>query len=286
MNALRPGLFPTDLGVIQYQVSKVSSAHAPWLVFLPGLTADSTLFKYQLEAFLGRANLLVWDAPAHGQSRPFPLSFSLADLATWLQQIFLSEGVTQPILIGQSMGGYLSQVFMQKFPGVVRAFVSIDSAPILRSFYSDRGLWLLKHSSSFLSPMPWSVLQAATVRGCATTPLGRENMALILKQYAAREYVQLAAFGYRIIAQAIEQASLEELPVPTLLICGTKDRAGEIRKLNQRWSLVSGLPIVWVKGAGHNSNVDNPTAVNQAITEFLMSLEGFSFVEETVVGKE
>ncbi|MCS4484368.1 alpha/beta hydrolase [Gleimia sp. 6138-11-ORH1] len=286
MNTLRTGVFSTDLGVVHYQVSKVSSTDAPWLVFLPGLTADSTLFKYQLEAFLGRANLLVWDAPAHGKSRPFPLSFSLADLATWLQQIFLSEGVTEPVLIGQSMGGYLSQVFMQKFPGVARAFVSIDSVPILRSFYSDKDLWLLKHSSSFLSPMPWSMLQAATVRGSATTPLGRENMSLIVKQYAAREYVQLAAFGYRIIAEAIEQASSEGLSVPALLICGTKDRAGEIRKLNQRWSLMSELPIVWVKGAGHNSNVDDPDTVNQAITKFLTSLKGFSFFKETVIGKE
>lgn len=73
--------YDTGRGTIVYEVSEGSDAARPWVVFLPGLTADRRLFAPQIAYFEGRANCLVWDAPAHGASRPFPLDFSLEDLA-------------------------------------------------------------------------------------------------------------------------------------------------------------------------------------------------------------
>ena len=114
---MRKASFDTGRGKIVYWVSDVPDATRPWVVFLPGLTADRRLFAPQIEHFEGRANCLVWDAPAHGESRPFPLDFSLPDLARWLGEIMKAEGVSAPVLVGQSMGGYVAQVFDVLFPG-------------------------------------------------------------------------------------------------------------------------------------------------------------------------
>ena len=54
------------------------------LLFLPGLTADHRLFDKQVEAFESTYNLLAWDAPGHGKSRPFVMDFTLAQKAAWL----------------------------------------------------------------------------------------------------------------------------------------------------------------------------------------------------------
>ena len=43
--------FTTDSGVVRYWVDATAGADAPWLVFLPGLTADHTLFDAQMEHF-------------------------------------------------------------------------------------------------------------------------------------------------------------------------------------------------------------------------------------------
>ena len=43
-----------------------SQTNQPWLVFLPGLTADHRLFEKQVEHFIGKAHLFVWDPPSHG----------------------------------------------------------------------------------------------------------------------------------------------------------------------------------------------------------------------------
>ena len=118
--------FVTGLGTIHYWTGPVEAAR-PWLIFLPGLTADSRLFERQMEGLGARCNCLVWDAPAHGKSRPFPLDFSLEDMADYLRGILDAEGISRPILVGQSLGGYVSQVFMTRYPGTASGFVSIDS---------------------------------------------------------------------------------------------------------------------------------------------------------------
>ena len=93
-------------GVIHYWMNDFQPGRAV-LVFLPGLTADHRLFDKQVEAFESTYNLLAWDAPGHGKSRPFVMDFTLAQKAAWLHAILQAEGITAPVLVGQSVGGYL-----------------------------------------------------------------------------------------------------------------------------------------------------------------------------------
>lgn len=115
-------VFQASLGNIHYWVGGPGEG-APWLVFLPGLTADHHLFDKQTEAFASRFNCLVWDAPAHGESRPFALEFSMDDLADYLHAILEREEAEKPVLVGQSLGGYISQVYMERYPSRVRLCV-------------------------------------------------------------------------------------------------------------------------------------------------------------------
>ena len=127
--------YPTDKGVIRYWINDYTPG-AITLVFLPGLTADHRLFDKQVEFFEPRCNVFVWDAPGHAASRPFELSFTLEDKARWLHDILELEGVELPILVGQSMGGYSSQMFIQLFPGEAVGFFCIDSSPLKREYYT------------------------------------------------------------------------------------------------------------------------------------------------------
>ncbi|MCQ2330641.1 MAG: alpha/beta hydrolase, partial [Paludibacteraceae bacterium] len=96
-------------GAISYWINNLSMERET-IVFLPGLTADHRLFDKQVDYFESRYNVVVWDAPGHGASRPFSLSFSLEDKVRWLHEILCTEGVEHPILVGQSMGGYVAQM--------------------------------------------------------------------------------------------------------------------------------------------------------------------------------
>lgn len=264
---------PTKSGTIVYWCSK-TWPDRPTLVFLPGLTADHRLFIRQIEFFQGKYNILTWDAPGHGSSRPFQLTFSLMDKACWLHEILEKEGIRRPILIGQSMGGYVSQCYMERFPGEAAGFLSIDSAPLKRQYVTGAELWLLKRTGSIYRSYPWRRLQYDGARGCAQTEYGRRMMYAFMNSYTKEEYCALAHHGFSILAEAMEADLPYEIDCPVLLLCGERDQAGSTKRYNRKWAETEKRELIWIKGAGHNSNVDCPEMVNSIIDRFVGKCQG------------
>ena len=148
-------IYETQSGNIHYWTNDIKPDRIT-LVMLPGLTADHHLFDKQVKVFQGRYNVLTWDAPGHGKSRPFALDFTLMDKSRWLHEILEREQIRKPVLIGQSMGGYVSQCFMEQFPGEAAGFISIDSAPLKRRYVTGLEIWLLKRTEPMYRAFPWS----------------------------------------------------------------------------------------------------------------------------------
>ncbi len=266
--------YQTPCGTIHYWISKPFDDGLT-LVFLPGLTADHRLFDKQIEFFEGRRNVLVWDAPGHASSWPFDLTFSLMDKARWLDEILVSEGIDRPVLVGQSMGGYVAQTYSQLFPEKIKGFVSIDSAPLQRRYVTAAELWLLKRMEPVYRRYPWNWLLKSGSDGVAETAYGRALMREIMMVYAGDQarYARLSGHGFRMLAEAMEANLPYALPCPSLLICGEKDRAGSCVRYNKAWHKQTGLPLVWIKNAGHNSNTDAPALVNSLINDLLSAIQ-------------
>ena len=187
--------YKTRCGTIHYWISDKMNKDIPTLVFLPGLTADHRLFEKQVEYFEGKYNVFVWDAPGHAASWPFSFNFDLMDKARWLDEILCMEGVDKPIIVGQSMGGYVGQ-----------------------TYDGDQ-----------------------------------------------KRYAKLSGHGFRMLAEAMEKDLPYEIKCPAVLICGEKDHAGSCVRYNKAWHKNTGIPIHWIKDAGHNSNTDAPEVVNAVI---------------------
>lgn len=261
--------YETEHGPIVYWVTSAPDPARPWLVFLPGLTADHRLFDKQIEHLANTANVLVWDAPSHGQSRPFDLSWTLDDKARWLKGILDAEGIEHPILVGQSMGGYVSQAFMDLFPGVAQGFVSVDSCPLKRSYYQGWELAALKHTKLMFLAFPWKTLVSLGAKGNSTTEYGQAVMRAMMLDYDKGEYCDLSAHGFRVLAEAVEANRLYDIDCPLLIVCGERDGAGSAKRYNRAWEKRTGIPITWIPDAGHNSTCDAPDAVNAAIKAFV-----------------
>lgn len=264
-------VFPTQSGDIIYWTD-FSAPGDMTLIFLPGLTADHRLFQRQLEAFAGRWRLLAWDAPGHGESRPFSLHFTLRDMADWLHGILQREQIHHFCLIGQSMGGYVAQCFVQHYPGEAAGLISIDSAPLKRQYTTSWELWLLRHCEPVYRVIPWEALRAAGPAGCAQTLYGQALMRQMMDDYNPEEYAALAGHGYRILADAMAANLPYRIDCPALLLCGKQDQAASTKRYNRAWAKGEGLPLVWVPAAGHNANADNPTFVNRQIDLFVHKL--------------
>lgn len=262
--------YVTDNGDIHYWINEKQSGR-PTLVLLPGLTADHRMFDKQTEFFEGKYNLLTWDAPGHAASRPFDLNIALDDKAKYLHGILESEGIKKPVLIGQSMGGYVSQCYIDLYPGEAGGFISIDSAPLKRKYVTAAEIWLLKRMEPVYKVYPWKMLVKSGSNGCAETAYGRALMEQIMNVYAnaKSDYCRIAGTGFKMLAEAMEADRPYQIDCPALLICGERDKAGSAKRYNRAWSKEDNIPIVWIANAGHNSNTDAPEKINSLIEEFI-----------------
>ena len=262
--------YTTSSGIIHYWVHMIDMDIAT-LVFLPGLTADHRLFAKQVEYFKNRYNVLVWDAPAHAASWPFQFDFDLMDKAKWLNGIFEQERIIRPVIIGQSMGGYVGQAYAQLYPENLKGFVSIDSAPLQRKYVTGVEIWLLKRMEPVYFYYPWKFLLKSGTNGVSVSEYGRKLMYEIMMVYDGdkKRYSQIAGHGFKILANAMEMNLPYEIKCPALLICGEKDRAGSCIRYNKAWHRNANIPLEWIKNAGHNSNTDKPEVVNRLIENWL-----------------
>ena len=268
-------VYNTKLGDIHYWINKTASNTNIQLIFLPGLTADHTLFEKQIEYFEGKYPIFVWDAPGHASSYPFEFNFSLMDKAKWLDEILIKEGFNNPIIIGQSMGGYVGQAYSQLYPDKLKGFISIDSAPLQKEYVTNMEIWLLKRMRNVYKYYPWKSLLKLGSNGVATSKYGRELMHKIMMTYDGNQdwYSKLAGHGYKILAEAMEANLPYEIKCPALLICGEKDHAGSCIRYNKAWHKKTGIPIEWIKDAGHNSNTDKPELINKLIEDFVKCIK-------------
>ncbi len=266
--------YMTPCGGIHYRAGEIRSDRKS-LAFLPGLTADHRLFDKQIAYFAPRCNVFVWDAPGHAASRPFSFDFDLMDKARWLHEILTAEGMGSPILVGQSMGGYVAQAYCEMFPEEISGFVAIDSAPLQRKFTSAIEIWLLKHMEPVYRYWPWKSLLKLGSKGVSVTDYGQKLMHDIMMVYDGdhKHYAKLSGHGMRMLAKAMEADLPYKIPCPAILICGEKDRAGSCIRYNKVLHKDTSIRLEWIKNAGHNANTDQPEIVNGLIEELVQECE-------------
>ena len=264
-------IYETPSGIIHYWINDAVESSQSTLIFLPGLTADHRLFEKQIEYFKDTYRVLVWDAPGHASSYPFKLNFSLFDMAKWLDRIFVKERIENPILIGQSMGGYVGQVYAQLFPEKLKGLVTIDSPSLQRKYYTAMELWLLKNMEAIYRIYPWKFILKSGPKSVSTTDYGRKLMYDMMMVYDGNQerYACLTGYGYKIFSEAVEKKLPYEVKCPQLVICGKEDRAGSCIRYLKAYERNTGKSVQWIDKAGHNSNTDQPDTVNRLIDEFL-----------------
>ena len=237
------------------------------IFLLHGLTANHTMFDKQIEFFSGEYNVIVWDAPAHGKSRPYSC-FSYENAVGVMLQILNTLQIKEVVLIGQSMGGYIAQSFILRHPDMVIGFVSIDSTPF-GNYYSKSDIWWLKQIEWMCKPFSEKMLKVSMAKQNAVTKAGRDNMLEMVSDYERAELCHLMGIGY---AGFLDDNKELQILCPLLLLVGEKDNTGKVKQYNKEWSKRTGIEITWIPNAAHNSNVDNPDFVNHCIGAFLDNL--------------
>ena len=257
--------YASHRGNVAYWITRSEKPDAPCIFFLHGLTADHTMFDLQVPYFVDRYTVIAWDAPAHALSRPYH-DFSYQNCAEDMRGILEQENIDRSVFAGQSMGGYLVQSFLLRYPEMALAFVAIDTCPYGLRYYSKSDLFWLSKAGAISQWMPYGYYVNTIIKSVALTERGQDNMRNAISFYGKDEFSALTKAGLN--GFALENRDLN-ITCPVLILVGEKDRAGKVLAYSKAWHEATGYPIQIIENASHNSNVDNPDAVNAAIDAFL-----------------
>lgn len=262
----------------------------PTMILCNGLGGNMVVWRRLIEHFSPRFRILCWDYRGLYGSGPAgtPDAYAIADHARDLVRLIEHERVSDPILVGWSMGVQVSLALHVTHPELPRALVAV---------HGTQGHAL---TTAFDSPLPERVAPAVFAamrrigRGLenAGPPLARSPLVIGGLAWAgqrlgvvapsldtdafselAEQWVQIDMSAYAEIFQQLDRHAawdlLPEISTPTLVIAGAADRFTpahlSVRMANEMPDAV----LRTVEGATHFGLLEYPDEIAAHIDDYL-----------------
>lgn len=238
------------------------------LVFLHGIGGDAACWQPQLEAFSEGYRALAWNMPGYGGSDSLP-EMTFAGLAEALLRLLDRLDIEHAHLVGHSMGGMVAQEFAATWPGRLRSLVLVATSA---AFGRADGDWQREFLASRLGPLDQGRSMAdlapeivAGLVGEAPDPVGVAQ--------AIRSMAAVPEATYRTALQCLltfdRRDALARIVAPILLLAGERDQTAPPAVMERMAARIPQARCLVLPRAGHLANLEQPTAFNAALAEFL-----------------
>ncbi|MFN4761886.1 alpha/beta fold hydrolase [Gillisia sp. Q332] len=99
------------------------------LVLLHGFLESTKIWDPFIEKLSGKRQVICIDLPGHGKSGNISDIHTMELMADVVHEVLQHLKIVQASLVGHSMGGYVSLAFLEKFPGMTKSLVLMNSTP-------------------------------------------------------------------------------------------------------------------------------------------------------------
>lgn len=249
----------------------------PLVVFTHGGWMDRRMFDGQVQPVVAVGwRVLLWDLRGHGASLPYGLDRPTAadmsaDLLALLNEVNRSESA---VLVGQSLGGMVSQRLALEAPERVAGLVTIGAPcinPTGRGVAARlRAAWQI--SGMITGMLPTSLIRKQLPQGTARTSEAQEYVRVTTQEVTREDFGRLV----NVSRGAGHGLQGKQINVPVLVTRGALDSsaAGRLTAMTARRWPIEGSDFRYEKipKAGHQAHQDNPKAFNRLLIDFLDGL--------------
>jgi pimeloyl-ACP methyl ester carboxylesterase len=234
----------------------------PTLVFVHGSGVSARYWSDQLHALAGTARVLALDLPGHGESDAPPAP-SLAQYASVTARLLDDLGAWPAIVIGHSLGGAVAITLAAERPNAVSGLVLLSACACLPPM-STSAQWLWGALPATLRRVVFFVTAKNVLFAAGASPAA---IALGMQELRACRPTTIAADVA--IARSMDVSGLAAtLRVPTLILCGSRDRVTPPDLARRLHATIAGSALQIVDGAGHMLLIEAAGVVNRAIAGF------------------
>ena len=262
------------------------------LVLLHGFGSAIGQWRYNLQPLSEHHSVYALDLLGFGASQKAPERYG-SEL--WMAQVyeFWQTWIQEPVILaGHSLGGSVALAIADTYPEMVKGLVLFTVAPSREEFFSSKlqataasleGVltpgFLLRPLFSLLFYQPWLV------------PFVRQGLrsAYVNKAFVDEELVEIIATppqdpGAADVLRRMFQSknkpgytphvgrTFSQLKMPVLLLWGQQDPFFSIRRARQLVTQNSRATLVEIEGAGHCAYDEQPERVNQALLEWIRTM--------------
>lgn len=240
----------------------------PALVLLHGFLESSTMWRAISPALALRNRVICIDLLGHGQTECLGYVHSMEEQAQMVKAILKHLGLRKYILIGHSMGGYVSLAFTQLFRAHVKGLCLMNSTSKAdtaeKKKNRDRAIEVVKQNHKTFISMSIPLLFSEINR----TRFIKEINELI------SEAIQLSPQGIIAALEGMKKrqdhtTTLNEPSLKKILIIGQHDPVLDAKSIKANLKQEQ-LKIVELDG-GHMSHIENREALIEALIQFIRS---------------
>lgn len=242
------------------------------VVFLHGIGGNHRNWAAQLDALAATHMAVAWDARGYGHSDGAVADFT--DFADDLVRLIDHLDAGPAHIVGLSMGGRIALDCWNRHRGLVRSLTLADtsagSAEVaapekVAAFLALRLRPLLEEGKS---PADIAESIVAAIAGPTITPAQRAALLDSHRRLRTDGYVA----AMRAVTGFTAFPDLAAIDVPTLVICGARDRVAPPDHARRMAAAIRGARLAIIEGAGHISNIEAPAEFNAALAAFLAEL--------------
>lgn len=210
----------------------------PPVILLHGSNSNSAFWFPEIMALSAEYRVYAVDILGEaGNSEEYRPNLYSRDFANWLKEVQAAFGIEKAILIGNSLGGWMSLKFATEYPEYVSKLILIASAG--------------------LAPVHQQFLQNVrnTKQEDGTVPITEEIIGESSIPNEVLEFMNLIAQSYNPIQELplFEDEQLRKLTMPVVFIDGEDDVIINVRESAQRLSyLIPTAEIVLIPNCGHS----------------------------------
>lgn len=243
-----------------------SGGDLPAIILSHGFLMDHSMFDAQVEALRHSHRVITWDERGFGGTKATG-EFTYWDSARDVLGLMDHLGIASAVVGGMSQGGFLSLRTALLAPERVRGLILIDTqsgteAPETVEPYNQLHAAWVEHGAVAVQDVIASLI------------LGPGQWDDWFAKWAVLQPEQFTYAFQCLMHRDDITPRLHEITCPALVIHGTADAAIPFSKAEQLRDLLGGTTtLVAIDGGPHAANMTHPAPVNEAIVQFLKSLE-------------
>lgn len=244
------------------------------VVLLHGFGEDHNIWNKQLSSLQDHCQLILPDLPGSGKSTMLQKeNTSIEDYAACIKALIDNENIFSCIILGHSLGGYITLAFAEKYGENVKAFGLIHSTAFAdndeKKSVRKKGIrFITEHGAYFFLKNTTPNLFAENFKNQHA-----EEIAALIEQGKYFKDEALIQYYMAMMNRRDTTDVLSKVNVPVLFIMGSEDVAAPLDDLLKQVHLPKISYIHILNGVGHMSMMEAPEQLSNHIGKFIRAME-------------